>query len=88
MMTNNLKATPPTELHRGIYRHYKGAEYEVLRLAQHSETEEWLVIYRQCYADDNWWVRPLTMFTDTVEVAGEQVPRFEFQGVKPDKGID
>lgn len=86
-MNSSLKS-PPVELPRGIYRHYKGAEYEVLRLAQHSETEEWLVIYRQCYADGSWWVRPLAMFTDTVEVAGEQVARFDYQGSKPDKGID
>ncbi len=87
-MTVNLNAAPPVELPRGIYRHFKGAEYEVLRLAQHSETEEWLVIYRQCYSDGSWWVRPLAMFIDKVEVAGEQVPRFEYQGAKPDKGMD
>lgn len=87
-MTVNLNAIPPVELPRGIYRHFKGAEYEVLRLAQHSETEEWLVIYRQCYSDGSWWVRPLAMFIDKVEVAGEQVPRFEYQGAKPDKGMD
>jgi len=28
------------------------------------------------------------MFIDKVEVAGEQVPRFEYQGAKPDKGMD
>ncbi|GLR63309.1 DUF1653 domain-containing protein [Marinospirillum insulare] len=87
-MTVNLNVTPPVDLPRGIYRHFKGAEYEVLRLAQHSETEEWLVVYRQCYSDGSWWVRPLSIFADTVEVAGEEVPRFEFQGAKPDKAMD
>ncbi len=86
-MNISLKS-PPVELPIGIYRHYKGAEYEVLRLAQHSETEEWLVIYRQCYADGRWWVRPLARFTDMVEVAGTQVARFDYQGSKPDKAID
>lgn len=87
-MTEKLNVTPESQLPIGIYRHFKGAEYEVLRLAQHSETEEWLVIYRQCYADGSWWVRPLSMFADTVEVAGEQVPRFDYQGVKPDNSVD
>ena len=28
---------------KGIYRHYKGNEYELLHTAQHSETEEMVV---------------------------------------------
>jgi len=34
------------EIQKGIYRHYKGNLYEVLMTAQHSETEEWMVVYR------------------------------------------
>jgi hypothetical protein len=34
----------------GLYRHFKGGEYEVLEVARHSETEELLVIY--CSLDD------------------------------------
>lgn len=64
----------------GRYRHYKGAEYEVLHCARHSETEEWLVVYRQCYGDESVWVRPLSMFVETVELAdGQTVPRFAAQ---------
>ncbi len=62
----------------GRYRHYKGAEYEVLHLARHSETEEWLVVYKQCYGDSAVWVRPLDMFIETVEREGTLIPRFEF----------
>lgn len=62
----------------GRYQHYKGAEYDVLHCARHSETEEWLVVYRQCYGDNAVWVRPLEMFCESVELAtGEQVPRFK-----------
>ena len=62
---------------QGIYRHYKGSLYQVLHNAQHSETEEMLVVYRCLYGDYGVWVRPLAMFTETVEVDGQQVARFE-----------
>ncbi|MCG8520278.1 MAG: DUF1653 domain-containing protein [Pseudomonadales bacterium] len=64
----------------GRYRHYKGRDYEVLGVARHSETEEPLVVYRCLYGDHSLWVRPLAMFRETVEVAGELVPRFAYQG--------
>lgn len=58
----------------GIYRHYKGALYEVLGVARHSETEESVVTYRALYGEYGLWVRPLEMFIETVEVAGENGP--------------
>lgn len=64
----------------GRYRHYKGNFYEVMGVARHSETEEELVVYRCLYGDFSLWARPLAMFTETVEVDGRQVPRFEFLG--------
>lgn len=60
----------------GRYRHYKGNEYTVIGTARHSETEEWVVVYRQEYGDRGLWVRPLGMFTGLVEVDGGNVPRF------------
>ena len=62
---------------QGIYRHYKGNLYQVLHTAQHSETQEALVVYRCLYGEYGVWVRPLSMFSETVEVEGKQVPRFE-----------
>lgn len=61
----------------GIYQHYKGPQYEVIGLSRHSETEEELVVYRALYGDYGLWVRPLGMFTETVEVQGEPLPRFQ-----------
>ena len=61
----------------GRYRHYKGGEYQVIDVAKHSETEELLVVYRPLYGDHELWVRPLAMFTETVQFAGKETPRFE-----------
>lgn len=63
----------------GIYRHYKGKDYLVTGVAHHSETREPLVVYRCLYDDYSLWVRPLTMFTETVMVDNQAVPRFRFQ---------
>jgi hypothetical protein len=60
----------------GRYRHYKGNLYEVIDVERHSETEEELVVYRCLSGDSSLWVRPLRMFLETVEVAGQEVPRF------------
>ena len=65
-------------LENGIYKHYKGNLYEVLGVARHSETEESHVVYKTLYGDYSMWVRPLSLFTETVEVNGEQILRFEF----------
>ncbi len=62
----------------GLYRHYKGKDYFVFQIAHHSETREPLVVYRCLYGDFSWWVRPLEMFTGSVELAGETIPRFRF----------
>jgi hypothetical protein len=63
----------------GKYRHYKGKDYSVLGCARHSETEEWLVVYKPLYNDSGLWVRPLAMFTQDVTLAsGDIVPRFKF----------
>ncbi|HBH81041.1 MAG TPA: DUF1653 domain-containing protein [Nitrospira sp.] len=60
----------------GVYRHYKGQQYEVMGIARHSETEEEFVVYRALYGDRGLWIRPLAMFTESVEKEGVSVPRF------------
>ena len=37
-MTPNLDLPPLLSLRTGLYRHYKGGEYELLAVAYHSET--------------------------------------------------
>lgn len=65
----------------GKYRHYKQKEYQVVGIARHSETMEDMVIYKPLYkSDSEFWVRPLAMFTENVEVDGKTMPRFEYIG--------
>lgn len=60
----------------GLYRHYKGNDYEVLFEARHSETQEWVVVYRALYGERGVWVRPKEMFCETVVIDGVEQPRF------------
>ena len=62
----------------GRYRHYKGAEYQVTGTARHSETEEPLVVYRALYGEFGLWVRPLSMFIESVTADGVSQPRFRW----------
>jgi hypothetical protein len=61
----------------GRYRHFKGAEYELLGVAEHTENGELVAVYRPADADGPVWVRPLEMFLEGVErERGVEVPRF------------
>ena len=64
----------------GRYRHFKGKEYEVLGVARHSETQEELVVYRALYGDFSLWVRPVSMWNETVERDGKTFRRFTYIG--------
>lgn len=64
-------------LEPGMYRHYKGNEYNVIGVGKDTETEEWVVIYQPRYTSEiAYWVRPYAMFTDTVLLEQGNVPRF------------
>ena len=73
-MDDDLSPLPETPT--GLYRHYKGGQYEVLGVARHSETLAPLVVYRPLYNDSGWWVRPHAMFFEDIEVDGVRQPRF------------
>ncbi len=64
----------------GKYRHFKGNEYEVIGVASHSETLEPMVIYRALYGEGGLWVRPLSMWEETVTRDGITQPRFTYIG--------
>ena len=64
----------------GRYRHFKGREYEVIGVAKHSETLEEMVVYRQLYGEHGLWVRPASMWEETVELDGKTYKRFTYIG--------
>ena len=64
----------------GRYRHFKGNEYEVLYIAKHSETLEPMVVYRALYGEHGVWVRPASMWNETVERDGQTYVRFTYIG--------
>ena len=62
----------------GRYRHFKGGEYEVLGIARHSETQEPMVVYRALYGEGGLWVRPASMWNETVCRDGKAFRRFTY----------
>ena len=69
---------PTIEL--GEYEHYKGKRYKVLGVGRHTEADEYFVVYMPLYEHDGQpdiWLRPHAMFTETVELNGEIIPRFK-----------
>ena len=72
-----------TEIALGVYRHYKGKLYRVIGIGRNSETLEEVVIYQGLYDNEEFgknalWVRPLSIFLESVDVDGKKVPRFAF----------
>ena len=64
----------------GKYRHFKGNEYRVIGIAQHSETMEKMVVYQALYGEYGLWVRPLEMWTEQINRDGYSGPRFQYIG--------
>lgn len=62
---------------KGTYKHYKGNMYQVLYIANHSETLEKMVVYKALYGEGEIWVRPASMWEEEIEINGKTVKRFE-----------
>jgi hypothetical protein len=64
--TPEKSALPPHSPVPGVYRHYRGQQYQVIGMARHSESEEWLVVYQALYGEQGFWVRPLSLWLQPV----------------------
>ena len=79
-----MKAEMTTDAQSGFrpgrYRHFKGGEYRALFVAKNSETLEPEVVYQALYGEGGYWVRPLSMWNETVERDGKTFRRFTYIG--------
>jgi hypothetical protein len=60
------------------YRHYKGDLYRVVLLAEHSNDDEWMVVYEPLYEnpDAPYFTLPLDEWNKTVNWEGRMCNRF------------
>ena len=66
------------------YQHYKGGQYEVICMCNHTETNEPLVIYKSL-SFGSQYARPFSEWNDEVEIkkfGNKEYPIFRFKKIE------
>ena len=71
-------------LQPGLYEHYKGNRYRVHFVAKWEEDMTPVVVYEALYDNPRgpYFVRPLDVFLEEVEVDGVMKPRYRYLSAK------
>lgn len=67
-----------------VYRHYKGNYYYVMDIAEHTETNELMVVYHALYSDYECYVRPFAMFVEELDDVSKLLYKQEYRFVPVD----
>ena len=67
-----------------MYRHFKGNEYQIVTVAEHSEDGSQMVVYKALYGEGKCYVRPLDMFMEKVdsEKYPEATQQYRFEKIE------
>jgi len=76
-LRRRLDAAGDTVIVGDTYKHYKGSLYIVTDLGIDEASESVSVVYQALYDEQLTFIRPLSSWTEMIELDGKKVRRFE-----------